>query len=79
MKENSGMKSVDILVWALLMIGGLIGFLNFNAVGALFGEMTLASRIVYALVGLAALYDIIGIKAICKRWDMHYHRTPTTA
>ncbi len=71
-----GMKTLDIVVWTLLAIGGLnwglIGFFEFDLVAAIFGPMTAASRIVYALVGLAALYDIIAIKAIWRRWGMHY-------
>lgn len=35
---------------------GLIGFFNFNLVAFLFGDATIISRIVYALVGLSGLY-----------------------
>jgi uncharacterized protein len=69
-------KSMDILVWSLLTIGafnwGLVGFFNFNLVASILGPMTLASRAVYALVGLAALYEIIGLKLIAHRWDLHF-------
>jgi uncharacterized membrane protein YuzA (DUF378 family) len=41
-------------------------------VAAIFGEMSVLSRLVYSLVGLAAVYDIVAIKAIWKRWGMHY-------
>jgi uncharacterized protein len=72
----NGMKTVDVVVWTLLAIGGLnwglIGAFDFNLVSAIFGEMTILTRIVYILVGLAALYDIIAIKAIWHRWGMHY-------
>ena len=71
----NGMKTLDVVVWVLLAIGGLnwglVGVFDFNLVSAIFGE-TILTRIVYILVGLAALYDIIGIKAIWKRWGMHY-------
>lgn len=44
----------------LLVIGGLnwglVGLLDFDLVAALFGDMSLLSRIVYALVGASALY-----------------------
>jgi len=77
-----GMKTVDVVVWTLLAIGGLnwglVGFFNFNLVAAIFGEMSILSRIVYALVGLSAIYDIVAIKAIWKRWEMHYE-TPAHA
>ncbi len=55
-------KPLDYLVLLLVIIGainwGLIGFFQFNLVSFLFGEMTLLSRIVYAIVGIAGLYMI---------------------
>ena len=55
-------KPLDYLVLLLVIIGainwGLIGFFQFNLVSFLFGEMTLLSRIVYAVVGIAGLYMI---------------------
>ena len=51
---------LDYIALALTIIGGLnwglIGAMNFNLVTALFGEGTTLTRIVYILVGLAALY-----------------------
>ena len=35
---------------------GLIGLLQFDLVAALFGDMSVLSRIVYGLVGLSGLY-----------------------
>ena len=70
------MKTIDVVVWILLAIGGLnwglVGVFNFDLVAAIFGDMSILSRIVYALVGLSAVYDIVAIKAIWKRWGMHY-------
>ncbi len=37
---------------------GLIGLLDFNLVSFLFGEMTMLSRAVYSLVGIAGLINI---------------------
>ncbi len=69
------MKTMDVIIWTLLAIGGLnwglVGVFNFDLVAAIFGEMSIFSRIIYAFVGLAALYDIVAIKAIWKRWGMH--------
>ena len=68
------MKTVDIIIWVLLAIGGLnwglVGIFDFDLVAAIFGEMSPISRVVYTLVGLAAVYDIVAIKAIWKRWGM---------
>jgi len=50
------------LILILMIVGGLnwglIGILKFNLVAALFGDMTIFARIIYALVGLASLYGI---------------------
>jgi len=65
------MKSLDITAVALLVIGGLnwglVGAANFDLVAALFGPMSPLSRIVYVLVGAAALYRILQWKAIEHR------------
>lgn len=56
------MRFLDTLALLLVIIGavnwGLIGFFDFNLVSALFGEMTVLSRIIYALVGIAGLYSL---------------------
>lgn len=38
---------------------GLIGIFNFNLVSFIFGDMTLISRIIYTLVGIAAVINTI--------------------
>lgn len=44
----------------LLIIGGLnwglVGFFNFDLVAKILGDMTIWSKIIYDVVGLAALY-----------------------
>jgi uncharacterized membrane protein YuzA (DUF378 family) len=59
------MKKHCVLDWIaliLVIIGGLnwglVGLFGFNLVTFIFGYMTLLSRIIYILVGLAALYSI---------------------
>ena len=56
------MKIIDKIALALIIIGainwGLIGIFKFNLVSTLFGEMTLFSRIIYALVGISGLWGI---------------------
>ena len=53
---------MDYIALALVIIGavnwGLIGFFSFDLVKVLFGDMSLLSRIVYALVGVAGLYSL---------------------
>jgi len=54
------MKAATWIALILLIVGGvnwlLVGAFNFDLVAALFGEMSALSRIVYIVVGLAALY-----------------------
>jgi len=68
------MKKMDVIVAVLLVIGGLnwglVGLLNFDLVGALLGDMSAASRLVYALVGICAVYQAMQWKAIGRRWNM---------
>jgi uncharacterized membrane protein YuzA (DUF378 family) len=70
------MKVLDIVVSVLLLIGalnwGLVGFFDFNLVAALFGEAGVLTRVIYAVVGLSALYEIgcftFGLKETQHRW-----------
>ncbi len=56
------MKAVNAVALLLIIIGGLnwglVGAFEFNLVDALFGEGSVLARIVYILVGLAALYKL---------------------
>ncbi|MBI5467007.1 MAG: DUF378 domain-containing protein [Candidatus Kerfeldbacteria bacterium] len=60
------MNALDWLFMALLIVGGLnwglVGFFKYDLVATLvgkeFGEVTTLSQIIYALVGVSALYMI---------------------
>ncbi len=56
------MKIIDKIALVLIIIGainwGLIGFFKFDLVATIFGEMSIVSRIVYALVGISGLWGI---------------------
>ncbi len=56
------MKTTTIVSFILVIIGALnwllIGLFSFNLVGAIFGAMSIVSRIIYVLVGLASLWVI---------------------
>lgn len=56
------MKIVDKIALVLIIIGainwGLVGIFNFNLVDAIFGTMSVISRIIYALVGISGLWAI---------------------
>lgn len=60
------MAKLNILDWIcmiLIVIGGLNwllwGIFEFNLVAAIFGTFSIISRIIYILVGVAALYVVI--------------------
>ncbi len=65
------MKALDVIVMVLLVIGGLnwglIGFFDYNLLGAIFGHMSGITRIIYCLVGISALYEIFFCKSIQHR------------
>jgi uncharacterized membrane protein YuzA (DUF378 family) len=64
-------NAVDWIAFVLVFIGGvnwgLIGFFNFNLVGTLFGYTSVLSRVIYAVVGLAALYQLLSISKCCAK------------
>lgn len=68
-------RCFDYVALTIAIIGainwGLIGFFNFNLVAFIFGNMSLLSRIVYALVGLAGLYCISFFGRISSSTDMN--------
>lgn len=78
------MKSIDLVTRALLIVGGLnwglvaIAELDLVAwiVGLDFGETNAASRIVYALVGLSALYQAVRLVSLRRSVPA---ASPTTA
>lgn len=65
------MKTLDVIVAILLVIGGLnwglIGFFNFDLIGTVFGHMSAFTRLVYCVVGVSALYRIFQWNAIAQR------------
>ena len=71
------MKNLDILAAVLLVVGGLnwglVAVAEFDLVATLvgldFGETNAASRAIYGLVGLAAVYQIAQQGAIRRRWS----------
>jgi uncharacterized protein len=67
------MKKFDVLAAVLVVIGalnwGLVGVLNFDLVATLLGDGTAGARLVYALVGLAGIFQAASWKAIQRRWS----------
>lgn len=56
------MKVINNIVLAIAIIGcvnwGLIGLFEFDLVAAIFGTMSMFSRLIYVVVGLCGLYAI---------------------
>ena len=66
------MKTFDVVAAVLLVVGGLNwglwGFFQFDLVAALFGgNSAVVSRIVYSLVGIAAVYQALSWKSVQRR------------
>jgi uncharacterized membrane protein YuzA (DUF378 family) len=70
------MKQLDVLATVLVVVGalnwGLVGVARFDLVAALFGmrfgETSALTSIVYALVGLAGMYQALAFKGMSRRW-----------
>lgn len=62
------MKVIDTIALILIIIGainwGLVGIFDFNLVEAIFGGISVITRIIYILVGISGLW---GIKLIFDR------------
>jgi uncharacterized membrane protein YuzA (DUF378 family) len=76
-RKERTVKRLDILAAVLLVVGGLnwglVAVAEFDLVAALvgleFGETNAASRVIYGLVGLAAVYQVVQQGAIRRRWS----------
>lgn len=57
------MGTVGWIAFILVVVGGLnwglVGLFNYDLVAAIFGAMSTISRIVYILVGIAAIYFLV--------------------
>ena len=76
------MKKFDVISSVLLIIGGLnwglYGAFQLDLVASVFGsDMALASRIVYVLVGLSAIYQAFAWRGMRYRWSRTTKTEPT--
>lgn len=64
------MRTMHTIALTLVIIGalnwGLVGLFDFNLVSVIFGEMTAFTRIVYILVGFAAVYEIFAAPSLVR-------------
>lgn len=79
---SPAMRTLDVIAAVLVIIGGLNwglwGFFEFDLVAEIFGgATTVAARIIYSLVGLAALYELFAVRGMQRRWAVR--RAPATS
>lgn len=65
------LNALDYLAYLLVIVGGinwgLVGFFKYNLVDEIFGVESTASRVIYALVGVAALYMIFAMIKVASK------------
>jgi uncharacterized protein len=79
------MRKLDLLAATLLVVGGLnwglVSIARFDLVatvfGLEFGETNAATRLIYGLVGLSAVYIATQLRAIPQRWAARSHSAST--
>ena len=74
------MKFIDVIAAIMVVAGamnwGLVGLFQYDLVGALLGDATFLTRLVYIVVGAAGLFQAMQWKAIHHRWVGHVVPTP---
>ncbi|MFZ7942385.1 DUF378 domain-containing protein [Neobacillus sp. 19] len=65
------MKTLNLIALVLIIVGGLnwllVGLFKWDLVGGIFGGMdSIMARVVYILVGLAAIYSLKLLSAVSK-------------
>ncbi|MDR2729109.1 MAG: DUF378 domain-containing protein, partial [Chitinispirillales bacterium] len=68
------LNALDWIALVILIVGGLnlglMGFFGFDLIAAVFGAMSFLTRVIYALVGISALYTIVISPALARRSSM---------
>ncbi|MEI7452506.1 MAG: DUF378 domain-containing protein [Candidatus Falkowbacteria bacterium] len=64
------MKTLNVIALVLVIVGGLnwllVGLFNFDLVAAIFGNMSILSRVVYSLVGISAVIVATQLPKLAK-------------
>lgn len=65
------LNAFDWTTLILVIVGGLnwalVGLFNFDLVAAIFGDMSILSRIIYTLVGISAVYLLMIAPKLAKK------------
>ena len=73
MKLIKLMKYIEVIAAVLLVIGGgLYGVVQVDLVDQLV-VTTALSALIYILVGASALYQVLGLRGIWRRWSIDVH------
>ena len=76
-RRATPMKSLNSIALFLIIVGGLnwglIGLFEFNLVAAIFGGVQWLERLIYILVGIAAVYSLYLFKPVTAFEDQRRH------
>ena len=65
------LSTLDLIAVILLIIGGLnwglVGIFSLDVIGAIFGDMSAVSRIIYVLIGLSGLWVLFSVGKLGKK------------
>ena len=65
------LNALDWIAMIILVIGGLnlglMGFFGFDLIAAVFGTMSFLTRVIYAVIGLSAIYTLVISPALGRR------------
>lgn len=65
------LTTFDWVALTLVLVGGLnwllVGLFNWDLVAAIFGDMSIVSRLVYIVVGLAAVWILLISNKLTKK------------
>ena len=67
----NNLNILDKTAIILVVVGGLnwllVGLFNWNLVSYIFGDMSTLSRLIYDVVGLAALYMVVAMPKYARK------------
>jgi uncharacterized membrane protein YuzA (DUF378 family) len=81
--DNLFSRSINLIMYALLLAGalnwGFVGLFGCDPITDAFGRMSIVSRFLYSVIGLAALYELLTLPGIFRKWEMQLHHEPIHA
>jgi uncharacterized membrane protein YuzA (DUF378 family) len=68
----STIRVLDAIAFTTVVSGalylGILGITGLDLIAVIFGEMSFFSRLIYCVIGLAALYQLSQFRFVHKRW-----------